>query len=432
MALQVRAIQEKSNLAATSRISEIIKSTQIPTALSIASEAALNTSKLQQSLSPFSAETLRTINQENHRLFAHFSAAISSLDKIMAQRACVQARIFDEKLFTTATFEIARKQSALLDSLSSHIALVDTAKLSTSFLPQASLAWEMATDSLVSNMKDIGLLAQREMLSARLLEVPNTYAKFVSHTAERLAKNPTPDIAARLRGSLNLAEYQLLETTDTFSSFIVIPEGIGKPDHKRILNVPLVQQDELLNCEFYVNENDTFELISASPTAQTQQMARRVLDLVVQCNEAAKTSQLRTDIFKPTNCILHVFYELPFISATDKNRFGDVVDYLYFIFYEGSGKDKLRFLEENGGPLPITDCDFIWCIKHLRNKWIRHDADHGNTRDIQKSWAELAQKFKWLGLAKHPTQGDFQQLHYKLLGLAEEFLLSILNKFTLM
>lgn len=35
MTEQVRAIQEQSNLAATSRISEIIKSTQIPTALSM-------------------------------------------------------------------------------------------------------------------------------------------------------------------------------------------------------------------------------------------------------------------------------------------------------------------------------------------------------------------------------------------------------------
>ena len=432
MAEQVRAIQEQSNLAATSRISEIIKSTQIPTALSIASEAALNASKLKQALSPFSAsEALSKINQQNYGLLARFSLATSSVDEIMKQRAFIQTRIFDEKFGATAAFEIARQQSALLDSLSSRAALVDAAKLSTPYLPQATLAWDMASNSLTNRMKDIGLLAQKEMLSARLFEVPNAFAEFVSHTANCLAENPIPDIAARLRGSLNLAEYQLLEITDTFSSFIVVPEDDEEPERKRILNVPRAQQNELLDCEFDVDENDKLELINASPIAQTQQMARRILELVVLCNEAGKTSRLRTDIFKPTNRVLTVFYELPWISATDKCRFGDVVDGLYFIFYEGAGKDNLRFLEENGGPLTKDDCDFIWCIKCLRNKWTRHDADHGNPKDIRKSWTELSQKFQWLGLANHPTNADFQHIHYNLLTLAEEFLLCILNRLTL-
>lgn len=378
------------------------------------------------------SEALSTINQQNHRLFAQFSLATSSLDEVMKQSACMQARIFDEKFGTTAVLEIARKQSALLDSLSSRVALLDAAKFSSPYLPQASLAWEMASNSLTNRMKDIGLLAQREMLSARLFEVPNAYVNFVSHTASRLADNPTPDFAARLRGSLNLVEYQLLEITDTFSSFVVVPEDNEEPEQKRILNAPFVQQNELLDCEFVINENDTVELTNASSTAQTQQKARRVLELVLLCNDAGKTSQLRTDIFKPTNRVLSVYYDLPWISATDKSRFGDLVDCLYFLFYEGAGKDKLRFLEEHGGPLTQADCDFIWCIKHLRNKWIRHDADHGNTKDIQKSWAELAQKFQWLGLANYPTNADFQHIHYKLLGLAEEFLLCILNRLTLM
>lgn len=351
----------------------------------------------------------------------------------MKQSAYMQARIFSEKFGSTAVLEIARKQSSLLNSLSSHVALVEAARFSTTpYLPQATLAWEMASNSLIGRMKDIGLLAQREMLSTRLLEVPNAYANFVSHTADRLAENPTPEIAARLRGSLNLAEYQLLDITDTFSSFIVVPEDDEEPERKRILNVPRVQQNELLDCEFVVNENDTVELINASSTAQTQQMARRVFELVVQCNEAAKISGLPVEIFKPTTRLITVCNDLPWISATDKWRFGDVLDCLYFIFYEGAGKDKLRFLEENGGPLTQADCDFIWCIKHLRNKWIRHDADHGNTKDIQKSWASLAQKFQWLGLANHPTNADFQFIHYKLLDLAEKFLLCILSRLTLM
>lgn len=431
MSEQLKAIQEQSNIATASRISGIIKSTQLPTALSIASET-INATNIQKYLSPISiSEVLNTINQQEHRLFEQFRLAMVSLDDVMKQSAHIHARMFDEKFGTHAALEIARKQSALLDSLIPRVALMDAAKFSTPYLPQATLAWEMASISLTRSMKDIGLLAQREMLSARLFEVPNAYAEFVSHTANRLAENPTPDIAARLRGSLNLAEYQLLEITDTFSSFIAVPEDDDEPDRKRILNVPFVQQNELLNYEFAVNENDTAELTKASLTAQTEQMARRVLELVVLCNEAGKTSELRTEIFKPTTRLMTVFIELPWISSSDKWRFGDLIDCLYFIFYEGAGKDKLRFLEENGGPLAKTDCDLIWCIKHLRNKWIRHDADHGNKNDIQKSWAELAKKFQWLGLVNHPTNADFLELHYKLLCLAEEFLLCIFHRLKL-
>ena len=138
------------------------------------------------------------------------------------------------------------------------------------------------------------------------------------------------------------------------------------------------------------------------------------------------------EIFKPTTRLMTVFSDLPWLSATDRLRFGDVLDCLYFIFYEGAGKDNLRFLDKHGGPLSDADCDLIWCVKHLRNKWSRHDADHGKEKEIQKSWAELAAKFRWLGLAEHPTDTrHFQELHYKLLELAEDFLVRILNKLTL-
>jgi hypothetical protein len=198
------------------------------------------------------------------------------------------------------------------------------------------------------------------------------------------------------------------------------------------LNAPFVQQDELLACKRTGDENDTAVLTTFSPTAQMVKKARRVLELVTLCNEAGKTSDIGVEFFKPTTRLMTVFGDLPWLCATDRARFGDIVDCLYFIFYEGAGKDNLRFLNKNGGPLTEADCDLIWCIKHLRNKWIRHDADHGSEKEVLKSWAELTAKFRWLGLAEHPSAPHhFQQLHNKLLELAEEFLAGILSKLSL-
>jgi len=394
-------------------IAEIAKAMQPPAHLSVVSQ-------------------MMTAMQREHRLIAeraHPPSILADLTKQMTQM-----RALSDSIATPyrAFQEMMCSQASVLEGLSARVAALDAMKFSIPQFSQAMLAWDVASIGLANRMNDIGLLLQREMLSARLFEVPSAYAQFVRHTTDRLAADPAPDIAARLRGSLNLAEHQLLEIADAVSAFVALPEDDEEPDAIRILDAPFTQQQELLSYESVENEDDTVALTIVSPTAQTVQRARRVLRLITQCNEAGKTSELGVEIFKPTTRVLTVFADLPWISATDRLRFDYVIDCLYFLLYEGAGKDNLRFLDKNGGPLSDADCNLIWCIKHLRNKWSRHDADHGKEKDIQESWAELAAKFRWLGLAEHPTATrHFQQLHDKLLESAEDFLERILKKLTL-
>jgi hypothetical protein len=139
--------------------------------------------------------------------------------------------------------------------------------------------------------------------------------------------------------------------------------------------------------------------------------------------------KVQKEIFKPTNKVLESYVYLPSMIPQDKRSFGDFIDYLNFIFHEGAGKDNLRFLTEHGGVLERSDCNFIWCIKHLRNKWLRHDADHGKESDIRKSWKEVSDKFIWLGLNHAPIrEQDFRLLHRSLLKEAESFLEKLLEK----
>lgn len=412
----LNVIKAQSNFAANSGIVETFKTSQLLTTYSLLSKI-INSTKLQE-----------------NKLFDQFRIATSSLDGIIKQNRQIAAQndlIFKNYLGSNVALEKLHKQSAIFENLSARVAAMDAVKLGIPQFSQATLAWNMASSSLTSRMKDIGLLSQREMLSARILEVPNIYVDFVRHTVALFDNNPTLEIATRLRGSLNLAEYQLIEIAKAFNYFSALPQDNEVPYRKRILNVPFVQQQELLDYEYKGNENDTVALTNASPTAKTEKLTRRVLTLIVQCNEAGKTSDQRTDIFKPTTRMMEVYNDLPWLSANNKNRFGDLIDCLYIMFYECAGKDRLRFLEDNGGPLTKADCDFIWCIKHLRNKWLRHDADHGNKNDIVKSWAELSKCFQWLELANYPTDKDFPKLHYKLLEFAEEFLVCILNRLKL-
>lgn len=410
MADLVKAIQPPSHFAAIAEITNAMKPPAYLTAVS----------------------QMVTAMQREHRLFTEVSFRSPFLGDLTKQFA--QLRALSESITGPhhAIQEMMRSQSAVFEGLSAQVATLSAIKFSIPQFSQTRFAWNVASIGLANRMSDIGLLAQREMLSARLFEAPSAYTAFVRHTTERLAADPAADIAARLRGSLNLAEQQLLDIADTVSGFIVVPDDEEEPDDIRVLNAPFTQQDELLAYDAVEDETDTDAMTIVSPTAQAVQRGRRVLELVTQCNEAGKTSAYGVEIFKPTTRLMTVFNDLPWLSPTDRSRFADVVDCLYFIFYEGAGKDNLRFLENHGGPLTVADCDLIWCIKHLRNKWTRHDADHGKDKDIQKSWTELAAKFQWLGLAEHPTDArHFQQLHHQLLVLAEEFLARILSKLKL-
>ena len=319
------------------------------------------------------SQLIATIQQE-HRLLAAVARPNLLFADAMNQMAQLQSITESLTAPYHAIQEIMRSQASVFEALSSQYS-------------EATMAWSLASIGLATRMSDIGLLAQREMLSARLLNVPNVYAEFVRHTTERLAADPSPEIATRLRSSLNLAEQQLLEITDCVSAFVSLPEDDEEPDGNRVLDAPFVQQDELLLYESVGDEYDTAALTAKSSTAQTVEQGRRVLELVTQCNEAGKTSDFGLEIFKPTTRLMTVFNDLSWITASDRLRFGDVIDCLYFIFYEGAGKDNLRFLDKHGGPLTDADCDLIWCIKHLRNKWLRHDADHGKEKENQKSWA---------------------------------------------
>jgi len=213
----------------------------------------------------------------------------------------------------------------------------------------------------------------------------------------------------------------LFATTDSLGAFVVVPDDEDDVSASQELRSPYVQQEELLAAVDEVDNEDESGLVQASPAANAVDLSRKLLTMIATCNEARKVAG-GEEIFKPTTRLLEVYTDIPWLLPTDKKTFAAFVDCLYFLFYEGAGKDNLRFLKANGGPIDDNDFDFILCIKHLRNKWTRHDTDHGKDSAIKKSWTDLAAKFQWLGLPHMPvTSEDFRMLHIRLLVEAYEF-----------
>lgn len=115
------------------------------------------------------------------------------------------------------------------------------------------------------------------------------------------------------------------------------------------------------------------ELENGAETDIAQSLQR----LLITCNRAKKING-KDAIFKYTDKFVEAIVTLSRINSGDEHSLGDLIDALYLLVYEGAGKDKLRFLCDFGGPLKSQDCEFVWHLKHLRNKWLRHDIEHGN------------------------------------------------------
>jgi uncharacterized protein (DUF1778 family) len=292
----------------------------------------------------------------------------------------------------------------------------------------SALVWDSGVSETFRRVSELGMLTQRPDLFSRLLAPSNALSVFAEHTYSLMRNTSDSRVVKALNASLMLADNQHLANIDALTSFPLdfVDDDISPT---RNLTTPFVQQEELLALSDVSNEEDIDLLVSQSPAAQESERARGILNLTMHCNKARciKEKGLQ-NIFTPTTKLMEVFADLPWITPQEEETFGKFIDCLYFLVYEGAGTDNLRFHEKHGGPLSDDDCKVVWCVKILRNKWLRHDADRGKESDINKSWDNLNSYFQWLGLSGYPrSASDYRKLHRRLLKEIEDFLAKLLR-----
>lgn len=300
--------------------------------------------------------------------------------------------------------------------------------MTTSFkaMYESFLAWQSSADRLVNRFSEVDLIIKKNSVAERLLAPNRAFTKFAQTTVEQIEQSTDSRRSWALGVSLNVAEEQLTSMSDLLASTVTLPDDTDDASAERELRAPVLQQYELLQAIDTVEGENQNALIAASPTILARELTRRFLMAIVTCNTASKVAG-HDEIFKPTTRAMEVYADMPWIQPMDMDSFADFVDCLYFLIYEGAGKDNLRFQKKHGGPIEDDDFDFVLCIKHFRNKLTRHDADHGKVADIKKSWNELSQRLQWLGLNHLPvTEDDFRLLHLSLLQRAHEFVNKII------
>ena len=120
------------------------------------------------------------------------------------------------------------------------------------------------------------------------------------------------------------------------------------------------------------------------------------------------------DMFKFTNESAKALSNLD-SPATSKPQYGDLIDSLYFLIYEGSGACKR---------LGVRVLEFAMDIKFLRTA-LRHDVDHGSEKEIAAKLKRAGETFRKYSARQAPEEcgpEDFIALQSKLLVRCLEML----------
>lgn len=291
-----------------------------------------------------------------------------------------------------------------------------------------------ATVALMRGFDNEGVLGTHRKMMEQLFQPSFAYNHFAARTIEQLSNPVTQSRSAALAGSLLLANEQAIRAAGLMQPLVnfqlLSDEGLPFPKFRTsppIINRYRIQREELLEQEEDVPDDADYETLATfAPSTNLFEQARRCLELMGMCDETSQTCT-GAGVFKLTPMVLISFSGLLGTVACNRMTLAHVVENLYIVLYESAGKDKLRYIE--AGYVTGDECEVIWKIKHLRNKWLSHDADHGKESDIKKSWRARMDALRWLGVERMPTtKEDYSLIHQSLLNKVEEFLSLLLTR----
>ncbi len=296
---------------------------------------------------------------------------------------------------------------------------------------RSHLIWGTSAATIAHQLGETGFISKHQSLSDEVLRPSFDYSRFAAVTVERMASTSSIREAAALQGSLTLAREHIIQATAAQRYIILapVPSGYVYSEQEEATPLPPTppttvfeeEQRELLQSPEEIHPDADYQtLVPLAPSARVCEQNVRCQVLLGMCNEA---SLLRNEgeIFTTTNKVRLACAHLSLLVARDRTTINSLIMYLSTILYESAGSDHLRFLER--GFVSGEECEVIWTIKALRNKWIEHDPDHGIPSKITKSWQTLDHALQSLGFSRTPvTPEEHTELQTSLLEKVEQFL----------
>lgn len=291
-------------------------------------------------------------------------------------------------------------------------------------MPVSQIAWQIGAGLVVARVHEMNLTAMHPLLSGRLVEPYLAYSRFALRVSNELAGSSDARERATLSGTLAVLDYHAVTSAEVVRASITVPidkDAPHAPIRYRLFSVIL---EELRGSHGVEEGMELHDLIAHSRSAGLAEKAQRIWPLMRDCNEAAKLRD-EQEIFRITTRFVDECVKLPDRVATGREPFGSVVRALYILLYEAAGSGSLRYRNYMAEDAPRV----ILAIKHLRNYYSDHDADHGSDGDRAAKWKKLSGSLEWLGLARAPrSREDYELLHGRLLEEVERFLEELLRR----
>ena len=282
---------------------------------------------------------------------------------------------------------------------------------------QSTSVYEANTTKIEAEIARRNLLTTNASLAADMFVPAVRYLHFSQRTLDLISESEESYRRVALGASLVVAEEHVSDATR-----LIVDAGSGDMERGGAPTIPTKSyaiydavQLDLIDIRELPVEATYPVLVRFSSAASLAELTRQTLNAVLRCNKASRLRG-RDEVFKLTIQAQEALVMLPGVVVRDESSLRDFVTYFYMLVYEGAGDQKLRFLKEQGGPMERTECDALWNLKALRNKWLTHDPEHGDSKSIDRSYRNLADALRDLGLNNYPrTKSEFEDLQRALL-----------------
>lgn len=151
-----------------------------------------------------------------------------------------------------------------------------------------------------------------------------------------------------------------------------------------------------------ISANDALE---RTPAFRFSERGKALIERVVTINNICKRKQIKP-IFTFDEATMMAAVTLGGTECVNRASLGDVIDSLYFIFYENLDHIKALVTEETVRKEEVYQC--IFRLKHIRTDF-RHDNEHGGNSKIKAKIKNIGESYAhYTGKVALTSKKDFQ------------------------
>lgn len=364
----------------------------------------------------------------------------SHLDLIKSVTSLAQPAFEDYKLaYTKDIFAMPESLKSLigpsryLDSINN--SLLGITKLENSYkaaLDPLNIPYTLPSERIINSFANVAAVCDTFKLGQAYagLSLYNSvpYANFVSKQLTCIERD-VPLIASR-RAIVTELSGKLYETAELAAEVLFDSSG------RDFAGDELYDADQHANVfgransylAYAYNPNNDIEIGNSFEKAipvQICQLGCHIVEKIYSLNDF-NLKKGKHAIFKVTNKSIIAASKLPTTIANNEFIFAQIVDFLYFLLYEGSGggSSENRLVEVTGRDA-LTP---LWWIKFLRNDF-RHDLGHGEPKNVADKLQRTGNVYASLiGRERPYSSREWVEAQLALYGLIHTMLEGIIPK----